>query len=204
MAKMYAYARVSSKDQCEDRQIIAFREMNIPESNIYIDKQSGKDFNRKQYQKMIKKLKSGDVLFIKSIDRLGRNYEAIKEQWELITKKKNADIVVLDMPILDTRIGKDLVGTLISDIVQLLFGYVAENERTAIRQRQAEGIAAAKERGVHFGPEPKPLPDNFPEVYQEWKHNKLTVTEAAAKSNMARSSFYYRAKLYEKLTSKSK
>ena len=202
--KMYAYARVSSKDQCEDRQIIAFREMNIPESNIYIDKQSGKDFNRKQYQKMIKKLKTGDVLFIKSIDRLGRNYEAIKEQWELITKKKNADIVVLDMPILDTRIGKDLVGTLISDIVQLLFGYVAENERTTIRQRQAEGIAAAKERGVHFGPEPKPLPDNFPEVYQEWKHNKLTVTEAAAKSNMARSSFYYRAKLYEKLTSKNK
>ena len=155
-------------------------------------------------QKMIKKLKSGDVLFINSIDRLGRNYEAIKEQWELITKKKNADIVVLDMPILDTRIGKDLVGTLISDIVQLLFGYVAENERTAIRQRQAEGIAAAKERGAHFGPEPKPLPENFPEVYQEWKHNKLTVTEAAAKSNMARSSFYYRAKLYEKLTSKNK
>ena len=151
MKTEYAYIRVSSHDQNEDRQLIALRNLNIPEKNIFIDKQSGKDFNRPQYKKLVRKLKKDDLLYIKSIDRLGRNYEEIQEQWRILTKVKCIDIVVLDMPLLDTRRGKDLMGTFLSDIVLQVLSFVAENERVNIRQRQAEGIAAAKARGVKFG-----------------------------------------------------
>ena len=140
---IYGYIRVSSRDQNEDRQLIAFREINVPEKNIYMDKQSGKDFDRPQYKKLVKKLKKDDLLYIKSIDRLGRNYEEIQNQWRVLTKDKGVDICVIDMPLLDTRRGKDLVGTFLSDIVLQVLSFVAENERSSIRQRQAEGIAAA-------------------------------------------------------------
>ena len=203
MGKIYGYARVSSKDQNEDRQIVALHEMGVDDSEIYIDKQSGKDFNRPKYKKLIRKLKKDDLIYIKSIDRLGRNYEDIIEQWKIITKDKQADIVVLDMPILDTRRGKDLMGTFLADIVLAVLSYVAENERTNIRQRQAEGIAAAKARGIRFGPAPMPLPDNCHDVYQDWKHKKINVEEAAKLCNMGRSTFYNKAKLYEKATSKN-
>ena len=203
MGKIYGYARVSSKEQNEDRQIIALHEMGVNDSEIYIDKQSGKDFNRPMYKKMLRKLKTDDILYVKSIDRLGRNYEDIMEQWKKITKEIKADIVVLDIPLLDTRRGKDLMGTFLSDIVLALLSYISENERANIRQRQAEGIAAAKARGVRFGPAPMTLPDNFHDVYQDWKHKKLTVTEAADKCKMARSTFYNKARLYEKATSKN-
>lgn len=151
MKREYGYIRVSSHDQNEDRQLIALQSLEIPESNIYIDKQSGKNFDRPQYKKMVKKLKKDDLLYIKSIDRLGRNYSEILEQWRILTKIKCIDIVVLDMPLLDTRRGKDLMGTFLSDIVLQVLSFVAENERSNIRQRQAEGIAAAKARGVKFG-----------------------------------------------------
>ena len=203
MGKIYGYARVSSKEQNEDRQIIALHEMGVNDSEIYIDKQSGKNFNRPKYKKLIRKLKKDDLIYIKSIDRLGRNYEDIIEQWKIITKDKQADIVVLDMPILDTRRGKDLMGTFLADIVLAVLSYVAENERTNIRQRQAEGIAAAKARGIRFGPAPMPLPDNFHDIYQDWKHKKISVSEAAERCKMARSTFYNKAKLYEKATSKN-
>ena len=160
-AKIYGYMRVSTREQNEDRQRIALIEMGVPEKNIYADKLSGKDFNRPQYKKLLKKLDSGAVLFVKSIDRLGRNYADLNEQWRIITKEKGADIVVIDMPLLDTRREKNLLGTLISDIVLALLSYVAENERMNIRQRQAEGIAAAKARGVKFGRPPIPLPDTL-------------------------------------------
>lgn len=159
--KYFGYMRVSSREQNEDRQRVALLEMGVPEENIYMDKMSGKNFDRPQYKKMLRKLNGNTVLFIKSIDRLGRNYADLNEQWRIITKEKRADIVVIDMPLLDTRREKNLLGTFISDIVLALLSYVAENERLNIRQRQAEGIAAAKARGVKFGRPPKPLPDNF-------------------------------------------
>ena len=201
MGKIYGYARVSSKEQNEDRQIIALHEMGVNDSEIYIDKQSGKNFNRPKYKKLIRKLKKDDLIYIKSIDRLGRNYEDIMEQWKKITKEIKADIVVIDIPLLDTRRGKDLMGTFLSDIVLALLSYISENERANIRQRQAEGIAAAKARGVRFGPAPMPLPENFHDVYQDWKHKKLSVREAAKQCNMARSTFYLKARQYEKNTS---
>ena len=191
--KQYGYCRVSSIAQHEDRQLIAMAELGIPESNIYIDKQSGKDFNRPQYKKMLRKLGEGSVLYIKSIDRLGRNYTEIQEQWRIITKEKNADIVVLDMPLLDTRRGKDLMGTFLSDIVLALLSYVADNERVNIRQRQAEGIAAAKAKGVKFGRPPRAMPDNFNDVYLEWKAKKISLTEAALKCGVPKGTFYSRA-----------
>ena len=163
---VYGYIRVSSKDQKEDRQQIALKEVGVELRNIYIDKQSGKDFNRPQYKKMLRKLKKDDLLYIKSIDRLGRNYEEILQQWRVLTKEKGIDIVVLDMPLLDTRRGKDLMGTFLSDIVLQVLSFVAENERTNIRQRQAEGIAAAKAKGIKFGRPPLPLPENFYEVHK--------------------------------------
>ena len=153
---IYGYIRVSSRDQNEDRQLIALREINVPEKNIFTDKQSGKDFDRPQYKKLLKKLKKDDLLYIKSIDRLGRNYEEIQNQWRTLTKEKGVDICVIDMPLLDTRRGKDLMGTFLSDIVLQVLSFVAENERTNIHQRQAEGISAAKKRGVRFGRPPKP------------------------------------------------
>jgi DNA invertase Pin-like site-specific DNA recombinase len=163
-----------------------------------MDKQSGKDFNRPQYKRLLKKIRSGDLLYIKSIDRLGRNYEEIQNQWRVITKDKGVDIVVLDMPLLDTRRGKDLLGTFISDLVLQLLSFVAENERTNIKQRQAEGIAAAKARGVKFGRPPRPLPANFHTVYQRWRQGEITGTAAAKACGMALSTFRYRAEIYEK------
>ena len=198
MGKTYGYVRVSSHDQNEDRQLISMREMNVPYESIYIDKQSGKDFNRKAYKKLLRKLKENDVLYIKSIDRLGRNYKEIIEQWRIITKEHKADMVVIDMPLLDTRRGKDLLGTFISDIVLQLLSFVAENERENIRKRQAEGIAAAKAKGIKFGREPKPLPNNFHKVYQMWKMKKIPLNKAAEMCDMPRSTFYDRAKKYEK------
>jgi len=171
--------------------------MAVPEKNIFIDKQSGKDFNRPQYKKLVKKLKPDDLLYIKSIDRLGRNYEEIQNQWRILTKEKKIDIVVLDMPLLDTRRGKDLVGTFLSDIVLQVLSFVAENERTNIRQRQAEGIAAAKARGVKFGRPPRPLPDNFYRVHKAWRNKKMTLQEAADACAMPVGTFYGKAVRFE-------
>ena len=195
---VYGYVRVSAKDQNEDRQIIAMREVGVSEKNIQMDKQSGKDFKRKQYKRLVRKMKKDDLLYIKSIDRLGRNYEEIIEQWRHLTKEKRIDIIVLDMPLLDTRRGKDLMGTFLSDIVLQVLSFVAENERSNIRQRQAEGIAAAKARGVKFGRPPKPLPENFHTVYQRWKNGKITGTKAAEECNMPITTFRYKADIYEK------
>ena len=200
IGRIYGYIRVSTREQNEDRQWIALREVGVPEKNILLDKQSGKDFLRPQYRRLVRKLKKDDLLYIKSIDRLGRNYGEILEQWRLLTKEKGVDIVVLDMPLLDTRRGKDLMGTFLSDIVLQVLSFVAENERVNIRQRQAEGIAAAKARGVRFGRPPKPLPENFHSVYQRWKAGKLTGTAAAKECRMALSTFRYRAEIYEKAT----
>ncbi len=198
ISNTYGYIRVSTRDQNEDRQLIAMRELSIPEKNIFLDKQSGKDFERPQYKKLVKKLKPDDLLYIKSIDRLGRNYGEILEQWRILTKEKGIDIVVLDMPLLDTRRGKDLMGTFLSDIVLQVLSFVAENERTNIRQRQAEGIAAAKARGVRFGRPPRPLPENYHRVYQRWKAGTITGTAAAKECGMPLSTFRYRAEIYEK------
>lgn len=197
MGKIYGYVRVSARDQNEDRQLIAMSEMHVPRENIFLDKQSGKDFQRPQYQRLLKRLEQNDLLYIKSIDRLGRNYEEIIEQWRIISKVRRADIVVLDMPLLDTRKGKDLMGTFLSDVVLQILSFVAENERGNIRQRQAEGIAAAKARGVKFGRPPAPLPANFHDVYQRWMAGKLTNEEAARECGMPTASFRYRAKAYQ-------
>jgi len=196
--KIYGYIRVSTREQNEDRQVIALRKVGVPEKNVYIDKQSGKDFERPQYKKLLRKMKKDDLLYIKSIDRLGRNYAEILEQWRILTKEKGIDIVVLDMPLLDTRRGKDLLGTFLSDIVLQVLSFVAENERTNIRQRQAEGIAAAKAKGIRFGRPPKPLPQNFYSVYQRWKMGEITGTAAAKECGMPLATFRYRAEIYEK------
>ena len=193
----YGYIRVSSKDQKEDRQQIALKEVGVELRNIYIDKQSGKDFNRPQYKKMLRKLKKDDLLYIKSIDRLGRNYEEILQQWRILTKEKGVDIVVLDMPLLDTRRGKDLMGTFLSDIVLQVPSFVAENERTNIKQRQAEGIAATKAQGIKFGRPPLPLPDNFYEVHKAWRSKKITLKQAAEACNMPVGTFYGKARKFE-------
>lgn len=198
MGNIYGYVRVSTKEQNEDRQLIALHDVGVMQKNIYMDKQSGKDFNRPQYKKLLKKIKPGDLLYIKSIDRLGRNYEEIQNQWRIITKEKSADIYVIDMPLLDTRRGKDLLGTFISDLVLQLLSFVAENERTNIKQRQAEGIAAAKAKGIRFGRPPKPLPDNYHDAYQRWKQGEITGIAAAKECGMPLSTFRYRAEIYEK------
>ena len=190
--------RVSSKEQNEDRQKIALTEMGVPENNIYMDKQSGKDFERTQYKRLLRKLNENSVLYIKSIDRLGRNYGELNEQWHIITKEKKADIVVIDMPLLDTRREKNLLGTFISDVVLALLSYVAENERTNIKQRQAEGIAAAKARGVKFGRPPLPIPENFYQMHKDWRAGKITIDEAAKACNMCPKTFYSKAVKYEK------
>ena len=194
-----AYIRVSTKEQNEDRQLLALKELAIQEKNLFIDKQSGKDFERPQYRKMVRKLKKDDLLYIKSIDRLGRNYSEILEQWRILTKEKGIDIVVLDMPLLDTRRGKDLMGTFLSDIVLQVLSFVAENERTTIRQRQAEGIAAAKARGVKFGRPPLPLPDNFYEVHRAWRGKKISLKQAASMCEMPVGTFYGKAKKFENM-----
>lgn len=194
----YGYVRVSSKDQNEDRQMTALKEVGVMDKNIYIDKQSGKDFQRPKYKRLLRQVRPNDLIYVKSIDRLGRNYEEIQEQWRVLTKEKRVDIVVLDMPLLDTRRGKDLMGTFLSDIVLQVLSFVAENERSNIRQRQAEGIAAAKAKGVRFGRPPSPLPANFQQVYQQWKSGKITGTAAAQECGMPLSTFRYRAEIYEK------
>ena len=187
--KMYGYIRVSTKEQNEDRQRLAMEEFGVPEKQIFMDKQSGKDFERPGYRKLVKKLKPDDTLVIKSIDRLGRNYEEILEQWRLITREKKAAIVVLDMPLLDTRQGRDLTGTLIADIVLQLLSYVAQTEREFIRQRQAEGIAAAKARSVHMGRFPLEIPEGFGSVYEKWKRGEVSGRSAAKMLGVAQHTF---------------
>ena len=195
---IYGYMRVSTKEQNEDRQRIALLELGVPEKNIFMDKMSGKNFDRPQYKKLLRKLNHNTVLYVKSIDRLGRNYADLNTQWQIITKEKRADIVVIDMPVLDTRREKNLLGTFISDIVLALLSYASENERVNIKQRQAEGIAAAQKRGVKFGRPPKPLPDNFYEIYKQWKSKEITLKDAAKACNMAETTFFDKAKKIKK------
>ncbi len=192
ISNTYGYIRVSTREQNEDRQLIALRDAAVPDCNIFLDKQSGRDFQRPSYRRLVKKLKPGDLLYIKSIDRLGRNYEEIQNQWRILTKDKGIDIVVLDMPLLDTRRGKDLVGTFLSDIVLQVLSFVAENERTNIHQRQAEGIAAAKRRGVRFGRPNVPPPEDFPNIVAEWESGRLAFREALARSGLSEATFYRR------------
>ena len=187
--QIYGYIRVSSRDQNEDRQVIAMREFGIAEKNLVIDKQSGKDFARPGYRRLLRKLKPNDTLVIKSIDRLGRNYDEVLEQWRLLTKEKQVDIVVLDMPPLDTRKGRDLIGTLISDIVLQLLSYVAQTEREFIHQRQAEGIAAAKARGVKFGRKPKERPAEYEHLRDEWRAGRISARAAAQKLGITHRTF---------------
>ena len=185
----YGYARVSTKEQNEQRQIVALMAFGISGKCIYVDKQSGRDFERPQYQRLVRKLKDGDTLVVKSIDRLGRNYEEILEQWRIITKEKAAAIVVLDMPLLDTRNNRDLTGMLIADIVLQLLSYVAQTEREFIRQRQAEGIAAAKSRGVQFGRKPKEKPPEYPTVLEAWRRKELSARAAATRLGVTHKTF---------------
>ena len=196
---VYGYIRVSTKEQNEDRQRIAMEEAGVPERNVYMDKQSGKDFNRPQYRKLLRKLKKDDLLYIKSIDRLGRNYEEILQQWRYLTKDKGIDIVVLDMPLMDTRRGKNLMGTFLSDIVLQVLSFVAENERTNIRQRQAEGIAAAKARGVRFGRPEKEIPADFGEIVAAWERKQLPISEVLTRCDMSEATFYRRLREYRLL-----
>lgn len=190
----YAYIRVSSQEQNEDRQLMAMKQLNIPEANIYVDKISGKDFNRPQYRELVSAMHEGDLLYILSIDRLGRNYEEIQNQWRILTKEKNIDICVIDMPLLDTRNGKDLMGTFIADIVLQILSFVAQNERENIKKRQAQGIAAAKARGVRFGRPEVPLPANFIPIVNDWRKGRITLKDALEKSGMSESTFYRRVR----------
>ena len=193
---VFAYVRVSSVDQNEERQMIAMREKQVPEENIFVDKQSGKDFDRPRYQEMIRNLQAGDLLYILSIDRLGRNYAEIQNQWRILTKEIGADVCVIDMPLLDTRQHKDLMGTFIADLVLQILSFVSETERLNTRARQAAGIAAAKARGIHMGrPEKKP-PEDFPEIVKEWEKNKITLQEAMKRSNLGKTTFYRRVREY--------
>lgn len=194
MKHTYGYARVSTREQKEDRQMIALMEMQVPEKNIYMDRQSGKDFERPMYQCMVEQLQEEDLLYVKSIDRLGRNYEEILEQWRMLTREKKVDIVVLDMPLLDTRRGKDLMGTFLSDIVLQVLSFVAENERKNIRERQKEGIEAARLRGVQFGRPIKQMPENFEMIYKRYMEREITGEQAADVCNVSRATFYRRIK----------
>lgn len=189
MSTIYGYVRVSTKEQNEERQLIAMKEFGVLSSKIYIDKQSGKDFERPQYKRLMRKLKPGDVLVIKSIDRLGRNYNEILEQWRMITRDKQAGFVVLDMPLLDTRQGRDLTGTLIADIVLQLLSYVAQTERENIRQRQAEGIAAARARGVHMGRPRLEIPDSFADMKELYAKGGISSRQAAEKLGISATTF---------------
>ncbi len=190
--KIYGYVRVSSTDQNEDRQMIALRDADVPEKNIFMDKQSGKDFNRPNYKKLVRKLKAGDLLYILSIDRLGRNYEEIQKQWRILTKEIGIDICVLDMPLLDTRSGKDLMGTFIADLVLQILSFVAQNERENIKKRQAEGIAAAKAKGIKFGRPEKEVSDDFGRIVRDWEQKRLLFSEVLKKCNMSEATFYRR------------
>lgn len=194
MKKIFGYARVSTKDQNEARQTAALKEMNVPVKNIYLDRLSGKNFNRPKYQKLRQRLDENSLLYLKSLDRLGRNYREILEEWRYITRVKGADIVVIDMPLLDTRRDKDLLGSFLSDVVLQVLSFVAENERDSIRQRQAEGIAAARKCGVRFGRPPKPLPEGFLAERAKWRRGEATLKQAAQNCGMALSTFYIKAK----------
>ena len=200
MADVYGYVRVSTRDQNEERQLIALQKLSVAKKNIFMDKQSGKAFDRPAYKRMVRRMKKDDLLYIKSIDRLGRNYGEILEQWQILTKEKEIDIVVLDMPLLDTRRGKDLMGMFLSDIVLQVLSFVAENERSNIRQRQAEGIAAAKARGVRFGRPAIPYPDNFYQIHRDWRNKKITLRQAADACEMPVGTFYGKARKFENIS----
>ena len=193
---IYGYVRVSSTDQNEERQMIALAEAGVPENNIFMDKQSGKSFDRPQYKKLVKKLKSGDLLYVLSIDRLGRNYEEIQNQWRVITKEIESDICVLDMPLLDTRQGKDLMGTFIADLVLQILSFVAQSERENIKKRQEQGIAAAKAKGVRFERPEIPLPDNFGKLVKDWEKKKTSFEETLRLCNMSEATFYRKLREY--------
>ena len=196
MTKVYGYVRVSSIDQNEDRQLIVMNENNVPKGNVYIDKQSGKDFERPQYKKLAKKLKKGDLLYILSIDRLGRNYEDIQKQWRILTKDIGIDICVIDMPLLDTRNGKDLMGTFIADLVLQILSFVAQSERENIKKRQAQGIAAAKAKGVKFGRPMAPIPNGFDVYLSKWGKGQMTTTEILDLTGLSKSTFYRKVRDY--------
>ena len=196
MTQTYGYIRVSSADQNEDRQLMAMREYSITADRIYMDKLSGKNFQRPQYRALLRRLRPGDLLCITSIDRLGRNYEEIQTQWRVLTKEIGVDICVLDMPLLDTRNGKDLMGTFIADLVLQILSFVAQNERESIRKRQAQGIAAAKARGVHLGRPSSARPDNFSKIVRAWEAQKITFEEALHRSGLGQSTFYRRLREY--------
>lgn len=202
--KIYGYVRVSSTDQNEDRQLIALREQGVDEKNIFIDKQSGKDFERPNYKKLVNELKAGDLLYIISIDRLGRNYEEIQKQWRVLTKEICIDICVLDMPMLDTRNGKDLMGTFIADLVLQILSFVAQSERENIKKRQTEGIAAAKAKGVKFGRPEKEVPDDFEKIVKAWEQKKLPFEEVLKRCGMSEATFYRRLREYRLIKSRKK
>lgn len=192
----YGYVRVSSTDQNEDRQMIALHQVGVEDKHIFMDKQSGKDFDRPQYKKMVKKMRHGDLLYVLSIDRLGRNYDEIQHQWRILTKEIGIDVCVIDMPLLDTRRSKDLLGTFVADLVLQVLSFAAHNERDNIRKRQAEGIAAAKARGVHMGRPNKKVPDDFPEIVKQWEKKQITIKEAASRCDMCESTFYKKLQEY--------
>ena len=192
----YGYVRVSSTDQNEDRQMIALHQVGVEDKHIFMDKQSGKDFDRPQYKKMVKKMRHGDLLYVLSIDRLGRNYDEIQHQWRILTKEIGIDVCVIDMPLLDTRRSKDLLGTFVADLVLQVLSFAAHNERDNIRKRQAEGIAAAKARGVHMGRPNKKVPDDFPEIVKQWEKKQITIKEAASRCDMCESTFYKKLREY--------
>lgn len=198
---IYGYVRVSCTDQNEDRQMMAFSEKQIPKKNIYMDKQSGKDFERPSYKRLLRKLKNGDILYILSIDRLGRNYEEIQRQWRILTKEIGVDICVIDMPLLDTRNGKDLMGTFIADLVLQILSFVAQNERENIKKRQAEGIAAAKAKGVRFGRPEKEIPDDFAKLIRQWEKKQLPFTDMLEQCGMSEATFYRRLREFRLLKS---
>lgn len=195
----YGYARVSSIDQNEDRQLMALRSKDVTDNHIFVDKQSGRSFERPSYKRMITKLKQGDLLYVLSIDRLGRNYEEVQNQWRFLTKEKGVDVCVIDMPLLDTRQGKDLMGTFIADLVLQILSFVAQSERENIRRRQEEGIAAAKAKGVRFGRPAKPVPDNFESIVSEWEKKKISFQEALKQCDMSEATFYRKLKEYRLL-----
>lgn len=196
MGKIYGYVRVSSMEQNEDRQMVALKQEGVAAGNIFMDKQSGKDFHRENYEELLSLLQEGDLLYIMSIDRLGRNYAEIQNQWRMLTKEMGIDICVLDMPLLDTRNGKDLMGTFIADLVLQILSFVAENERENIRKRQEQGIAAAKKRGVRFGRPEAPMPDNFGEIIKKWENGQIKFDDAIQECNMSQATFYRRLREY--------
>ncbi|MBQ8288187.1 MAG: recombinase family protein [Clostridia bacterium] len=199
MGAVYGYVRVSSTDQNEDRQTIAMKDMGVADDHIFVDKQSGKDFERPQYRRLLARLKPGDLIYVLSIDRLGRDYEEIQSQWKILTQTIGIDICVLDMPLLDTRNGKDLLGTFIADLVLQILSFVAQSERENIRKRQAEGIAAAQIRGVKFGRPEKRIPDDFDKIVNEWQEKRLPLSEVLKQCDMSEATFYRRLKKYRSL-----